>query len=107
MDIATNGSLLRNTSRSCDCEVAQEDKAFDVVDEIGHSDLDRCSGDPDSPMRQNETQLLGCDHGHHRDQLFFGRPMRLGLHLGGTHRRHQRKIWRSRAHRAPLLLGIR
>jgi hypothetical protein len=32
---------LRNTSRSGNGEeVAQEDKAFDVVDEIGHSDLD-------------------------------------------------------------------
>jgi hypothetical protein len=27
---------------------AQEDKAFDVVDQIGHSDLGRRSGDPDS-----------------------------------------------------------
>ena len=39
---------LRNTSRSCDGDLAQEDKALDVVDEICHSDLGRCSGDPDS-----------------------------------------------------------
>ena len=33
---------------SCDGDLAQKDKAFDVVDEIGHSDLGRRSGDPDS-----------------------------------------------------------
>ena len=39
---------MHNTSRSGDGDLAQEDKAFDVVDQIGHSDLDRRSGDPDS-----------------------------------------------------------
>ena len=39
---------MRNTSRSCDGDLAQEDKAFDVVDEIDHSDLGRSSGDLDS-----------------------------------------------------------
>ena len=34
--------------RQCDGDLAQEDKALDVVDEIGHSNLDRRSGDPDS-----------------------------------------------------------
>ena len=38
----------RWVTQSCDGDLAQEDKAFDVVDEIGHSDLGRCSGDPDS-----------------------------------------------------------
>ena len=39
---------MNNARSSCDGDLAQQDKAFDVVDEIGHSDLSRCSGDPES-----------------------------------------------------------
>src|SRR5262245_12883794 len=49
-------------TRSCDGDFAQEDNAFDVVDEIGHSDLDRCSGDPDSPDEQAHPILLLGEH---------------------------------------------
>jgi len=38
-DRSTSGSPLRNTSRSRDGELAQEDKAFHVIDAIGHSVL--------------------------------------------------------------------
>jgi hypothetical protein len=40
------------------CAPAQEHKAFDVVDEIGHSDLGRCSGDPDSSDKEPHPILL-------------------------------------------------
>ena len=48
--------------RQCDGDLAQEDKALDVVDEIGHSDLGRCSGDPDSPDEQPHPILLLGEH---------------------------------------------
>ena len=53
---------MRDTSWSCDGDLAQEDKTFDVVDEIGHSDLGRCSGDPDSPGEQPHPILLLSEH---------------------------------------------
>jgi hypothetical protein len=40
------GRVASKTSRSCDGDLAQEDEALDVVDQIGHSNLDRRSGDP-------------------------------------------------------------
>jgi hypothetical protein len=53
---------LLNTSRSCDGDLAQKDKGFDVVDEIGHSDLGRCSGDPDSSDEEPYPILLLREH---------------------------------------------
>jgi hypothetical protein len=43
---------------SCDGDLAQEDKAFDVVDEISHSDLGGCSGDPDCSDEQPHPILF-------------------------------------------------
>ena len=73
---------MRNTSRSCDGEVAQEDKAFDVVDQIGHSYLGRRSGDPDSSDEQpHPILLLGKHMFDTRADFRFrivGPPRRLG-----------------------------
>jgi hypothetical protein len=46
---------------SKDGDLAQEDKAFDVVDEIGHSDLGRCSGDPDGSDEQPIRAFCSAD----------------------------------------------